>query len=110
MHGIVLPPEAGDPSMWLRETRRPRLPFFFPHIPHKRRPPGQALTDKCPQDTLVYSCVCENNVSPNITQFSQTLPYYICTEWGTQCVNNCNNDNTCQDACRYVSCLNHRQS
>ncbi|PSN69701.1 hypothetical protein BS50DRAFT_631689 [Corynespora cassiicola Philippines] len=58
------------------------------------------VENDCDPDTLVYSCVCENNVSPNITQFSQTLPYYICTEWGTQCVNNCNNDNTCQDACR----------
>jgi hypothetical protein len=32
--------------------------------------------------------------------YSQTLPYYICTQWGTNCVNNCGNDNLCANACR----------
>lgn len=52
------------------------------------------------QDQLSYTCVCENGISPNITQYSQTLPFYICQEWGTQCVNNCNGDNTCAQSCR----------
>lgn len=53
------------------------------------------------QDTLVYSCVCDNNVSPNITMYTQTLPYYICTEWGNQCVKNCGlGQNTCANDCR----------
>ena len=59
---------------------------------------GHKLTS--PQDTLTYSCVCENGVSPNITQYSQTLPFFICQEWGNQCVNNCNGDNTCANSCR----------
>ena len=60
------------------------------------------LDNDCDSDALTYSCVCENNVAPNITQYSQTLPYYICTQWGTNCVKNCNGDNTCADKCRYV--------
>ncbi|KAF2649318.1 hypothetical protein K491DRAFT_721769 [Lophiostoma macrostomum CBS 122681] len=57
------------------------------------------VQNDCDPDTLVYSCVCENNVAPNITQYSQTIPYYVCTEWGNQCVAACG-DNTCKDACR----------
>ncbi|KAH6638155.1 hypothetical protein C7974DRAFT_155266 [Boeremia exigua] len=54
----------------------------------------------CDPDALSYSCVCDNGVSPNITQYSQTLPFFICQEWGNQCVANCNGDATCQDSCR----------
>ncbi|KAF2626844.1 hypothetical protein BU25DRAFT_411375 [Macroventuria anomochaeta] len=54
----------------------------------------------CDPDQLTYSCVCENGVSPNITQYSQTLPFYICQAWGNQCVANCNGDNTCANSCR----------
>ncbi|KAF2030081.1 hypothetical protein EK21DRAFT_112372 [Setomelanomma holmii] len=58
------------------------------------------VDNECDPDALTYSCVCENNVSPNITQYSQTLPFYICQEWGNQCVKGCNGDNTCSNSCR----------
>jgi hypothetical protein len=61
------------------------------------------LDNECDPDTLIYSCVCDNGVAPNITQYSQTLPFYICQAWGTQCVTGCNGDNTCSDKCRYVT-------
>ncbi|KAF1912658.1 hypothetical protein BDU57DRAFT_523066 [Ampelomyces quisqualis] len=57
--------------------------------------------NECDADTLTYSCVCDNGVSPNITQYSQTLPFYICQAWGTQCVANCGTGgNACADKCR----------
>ena len=56
------------------------------------------LTDS--QTTLDYSCVCANGLSPNASEFSQTIPYFECTEYGTQCVAKCNGDSTCQSACR----------
>jgi hypothetical protein len=31
--------------------------------------------------------------------YSQTIPYYICTEWGQQCVKNCNGVQQCQADC-----------
>jgi hypothetical protein len=61
------------------------------------------VDNECDPDALTYSCVCENNVSPNITQYSQTLPFFICQEWGNQCVTGCNGNNTCADSCRYVT-------
>jgi hypothetical protein len=48
------------------------------------------------QATLDYSCVCGNGLSPNATEFSQTLPYFICTQYGTNCVAGCGGDNLCQ--------------
>lgn len=56
-------------------------------------------SNDCDPEALTYSCVCENGVAPNITQYSQTLPYFICREWGTQCQQNCGNDNTCASKC-----------
>ncbi|KAJ4383024.1 hypothetical protein N0V86_002251 [Didymella sp. IMI 355093] len=56
--------------------------------------------NECDPDNLTYSCVCDNGVSPNITEYSQTLPFYICQEWGNQCVTGCNGDNTCANSCR----------
>lgn len=36
-----------------------------------------------------------------MTQYTLTLPYHTCTEYGTQCVNNCPaHDNECARACR----------
>ncbi|KAF2797641.1 hypothetical protein K505DRAFT_235064 [Melanomma pulvis-pyrius CBS 109.77] len=55
--------------------------------------------NECDPDTLDYSCICDNGISPNLTMYSQTIPYYICTEWGTQCVNNCNGVQSCQADC-----------
>jgi len=58
------------------------------------------LDNECDPETLVYSCTCENGISPNLTAWSQTIPYYKCTEWGNQCVTNCNGVQSCQSDCR----------
>jgi hypothetical protein len=55
--------------------------------------------NSCDSDQLTYTCICENGIVPNITQYSQTLPFFMCQAWGQQCSNNCNGDNTCQAAC-----------
>lgn len=51
------------------------------------------------QKTLQYNCVCGNGQPPNATEYSQTLPYYICQAWGQQCVANCGGNNACQSSC-----------
>lgn len=56
-------------------------------------------SNTCDPTTLDYSCVCENGLSPNSSQYSQTVPYYICTQYNTNCVSNCNGDSSCQSAC-----------
>lgn len=64
----------------------------------KRRPNAQ-LTPNF-QATLLYYCLCSNNVTPNATEYSQTIPYFTCTETNNQCVLKCNGDSTCQNNCR----------
>ncbi|KAK4550311.1 hypothetical protein LTR36_003278 [Oleoguttula mirabilis] len=56
--------------------------------------------NSCDPTTLTYSCICSNGLSPNVTEYSQTLPYYICSQWGDQCVANCGGDNICASDCR----------
>src|SRR5271163_1563967 len=52
------------------------------------------------QTTLDFDCVCGNGQSPNASEYSQTIPYFECQEYGDQCVAACNGDSTCQGACR----------
>src|SRR5271170_4052585 len=53
------------------------------------------------QDTLSYSCVCADGRSPNASEYTQTIPYYICTQVNIECVANCGNGATsCQAACQ----------
>jgi len=56
-------------------------------------------SNTCDPASLTYSCVCSNGLSPNASEYSQTIPYYICTEYNTQCQQACGNDNTCAAAC-----------
>jgi len=65
--------------------------------------PGESSTTEandCNPNTLTFDCICGNGQSPNASEFSQTLPYFICTEYGTQCVAGCGGNTACQSACR----------
>ncbi|KAJ5971214.1 uncharacterized protein N7479_001132 [Penicillium vulpinum] len=61
---------------------------------------GTPISNTCEAETLLYYCLCSNNVTPNATEYSQTIPYYTCTESNNQCVLKCNGDSTCQNNCR----------
>ncbi|KAI1497064.1 hypothetical protein F5X99DRAFT_398211 [Biscogniauxia marginata] len=63
-------------------------------------PPGGTEINDCDPETLTYGCVCENGQQPNVSEYSLTLPYFVCQEWGNQCVTACGQDNTCSSACR----------
>lgn len=58
---------------------------------------GTKLIQK--QSSLTYECICGNGLSPNASEYSLTLPYFICTQYSQDCVANCNGDNTCSAAC-----------
>lgn len=63
---------------------------------------GSAATysNTCDATTLDYSCVCSNGLSPNISEYSQTIPYFTCTESNNQCRLNCGiSNNACAAAC-----------
>lgn len=61
---------------------------------------GKPIDNSCDPETLTYGCVCSDGQQPNITEYTQTLPYHVCTEWGTQCVKNCGSNNDCASDCR----------
>ncbi|KAJ5153950.1 uncharacterized protein N7500_009389 [Penicillium coprophilum] len=61
---------------------------------------GSPTSNTCSADTLLYYCLCSNGVTPNATEYSQTIPYYTCTETNNQCVTKCDGDSTCQNKCR----------
>jgi len=54
----------------------------------------------CDPQTLTYDCVCGNGLTPSLANYSQTIPYFECTEFGNQCVAACGGDTACQSACR----------
>jgi len=39
----------------------------------------------CDPEALSYECICGNGLSPNASEYSQTLPYFECQEYGNQC-------------------------
>lgn len=57
-------------------------------------------SNTCDPATLAFSCVCVNGISPNASQFSQTVPFFECQQFGNNCVTACNGDSACQAACR----------
>ncbi|KAL5346593.1 hypothetical protein ACLOAV_008300 [Pseudogymnoascus australis] len=64
--------------------------------------PGGSLTtaaNECDAETLTFDCTCGNGLSPNMTEYSLTIPFHICIEWGQQCVAGCGGVSTCQAAC-----------
>jgi len=63
-------------------------------------PPGSTKSNTCDADTLTYGCLCGNGLQPNVSQYTLTLPYFVCQEWGTQCVKACGSDNACANSCR----------
>ncbi|KAI1486268.1 hypothetical protein F5X96DRAFT_682144 [Biscogniauxia mediterranea] len=63
-------------------------------------PPGGTEVNTCDPESLTYGCLCDNGQQPNVSEYSLTLPYFTCTEWGNQCVKACGQDNGCASACR----------
>lgn len=54
----------------------------------------------CDPETLTYGCLCSNDKQPDTDEYTQTLPFFVCREWGNQCVTACGTDNTCSSSCR----------
>ncbi|KAH8766864.1 hypothetical protein F5883DRAFT_79601 [Diaporthe sp. PMI_573] len=59
-----------------------------------------AQVNTCDPETLTYGCLCGDNTQPNVSEYSLTLPYFVCTEWGNQCVKDCGWNSTCASVCR----------
>ncbi|KAH0492443.1 hypothetical protein TgHK011_007397 [Trichoderma gracile] len=59
----------------------------------------KTLVNECNPKTLSYGCLCGDNKQPNISEYTLTLPFFICQEYVVQCRNNCGGDNTCASNC-----------
>ncbi|QDS72964.1 hypothetical protein FKW77_008603 [Venturia effusa] len=58
-------------------------------------------SNSCDPKTLTYSCTCPGGITPNASEYSQTIPYFICTQVNENCVKACGNgNNACASACR----------
>lgn len=53
----------------------------------------------CDATTLTYNCICSNGLAPNASEYSLTLPYYICTQSNLDCQTACGSNNQCAAAC-----------
>ncbi|KAF7549159.1 hypothetical protein G7Z17_g6585 [Cylindrodendrum hubeiense] len=61
---------------------------------------GSTKVNECDPKSLTYGCICGNGQQPNVSEYSLSLPYFVCSEWGNQCVTACDGSNTCASACR----------
>ncbi|PYH47672.1 uncharacterized protein BP01DRAFT_354189 [Aspergillus saccharolyticus JOP 1030-1] len=79
------------------EAQTSQCPLICLQLPGTTSQPKQ---NTCDPQTLYYNCVCSNGLSPNASQYSQTIPYFLCTEENNECVSKCNGNSLCQSDCR----------
>ncbi|KAM3414950.1 hypothetical protein BST61_g10090 [Cercospora zeina] len=65
---------------------------------------GRAETNECDSEQLTYDCSCPDGEPRNISDYTQTLPFFICEQWKTNCVLNHPDDRDGQAACESVTC------
>ncbi|KAH6687830.1 hypothetical protein F5X68DRAFT_206319 [Plectosphaerella plurivora] len=62
---------------------------------------GDPLVNDCDSEVLRFGCICADGNKPNMTEYSLTLPFHMCQEWGNQCVAACGlANNQCSSDCR----------
>ncbi|KAF4988581.1 hypothetical protein FGRMN_9701 [Fusarium graminum] len=61
---------------------------------------GDTKVNECDPKTLTYGCICGDGKQPNVSEYSLTLPFYVCQEWGNQCVEDCAGSASCASDCR----------
>lgn len=59
----------------------------------------EAITNECFPDNLYYACVCDDGSRPNLTEYSETIPYYTCTIDQGDCIKACGS-NECREQCK----------
>ncbi|KAI5286358.1 hypothetical protein KEM52_002027 [Ascosphaera acerosa] len=94
--------DADDVSAATRKqwciSQRAACPLICTQLPGGNDRPKE---NDCDDDDLSFSCVCNNGQTPNATEYSQTIPYYICSQQNDDCVKKCpNNNGDCQYRCR----------
>lgn len=86
--------DEGTRERWCDDQMR-TCPFIC-----EQTEPRTTEQNDCWPDTLDYVCICGDGKAANLTEYSLTLPYYICQEYGNQCVKACDGNNSCASDCR----------
>jgi hypothetical protein len=55
--------------------------------------------NECYPENLFYECTCSGGVSPNLTEYSQTIPYFQCTIELNACTEGCSGNAECSNQC-----------
>ncbi|KAG0236327.1 hypothetical protein BGW42_003739 [Actinomortierella wolfii] len=64
-----------------------------------------AQQNECDIVTLGYSCICQGNITPNISEYTYTIPYFQCTYDVEACTHKCaQGDNPCYEGCKKRNC------
>jgi len=53
----------------------------------------------CWTEDLHFECVCEGGFRPNLTEYSQTIPFNLCQQSKQACADNCGNNQDCVTLC-----------
>ncbi|KAI5847313.1 hypothetical protein DFP73DRAFT_375877 [Morchella snyderi] len=59
----------------------------------------KVAANECFPDNLYYQCTCSNGLAPNATEYSQTIPFFICRLEVEDCQTACSGDATCISLC-----------
>ena len=56
------------------------------------------------QNSLEFECVCSDGETPDLSEYEETLPFYVCLEWRARCVEQSLEDAEAQQECIDVDC------
>ncbi|CAO3573476.1 unnamed protein product [Mortierella alpina] len=61
---------------------------------------AETHSNQCDIQTLDFICECSDGAAPNITEYTYTIPYFLCTAENQECIQNCKlSDNNCYTGC-----------
>ncbi|KAI5283226.1 hypothetical protein KEM54_002304 [Ascosphaera aggregata] len=63
-------------------------------------PDGVASKNTCNPTSLTFSCICGDGSTPNVAEYKNTLPFFVCEENFGQCINAHPNDLAGQKECK----------
>ncbi|KAK3677601.1 hypothetical protein LTR78_002451 [Recurvomyces mirabilis] len=65
---------------------------------------GSTTANTCDSNTLNYTCTCSGGSSPNISDYTQTVPFFVCEQWKANCADAHPNDLQGLAGCHSVVC------
>lgn len=91
-------PANSFPASWC-SSQTSQCPLLCSQVSANHK--TSTTSNSCDPKTLTYSCTCPGGITPNASEYSQTIPYFICTQVNENCVKACGtSNNACSSACR----------